>query len=220
MSRLSLLTDLIKDSLAAESYDTHSLKILFKEYFYCVRNSLPTKNEQRGVISLPLKCTISSFNENDYEVGTKREGIEIYAHHWGCFHTNFYVKATTELDIIIRVNQKTNGRTLSLSGFQKRRVLDANRLKEDIRGKDIKYVISEIEDELIKNLKHFKEEWTYYTRVFENLDKIEIKQHINNDESCEISIEDATLADFLLFKDDLDYINNFVENPSYSAFRM
>jgi hypothetical protein len=199
----------IDERIKGEVYDLYSLKALFLEFFKEVENRFDMEKYDRRCMSIPLIWKRSTFNENDYKV-SKREDlqIEIDASHWGYFITNFYVNNRIDLDLLCIKDKKTGKKRLFLGGFQKRFVLDSDRLNDD--GSE-KYE----EIKCAEDLYRYKEEWTYYSRVFENQEKTELKEHIDNDDSCSMYIEDATLSDFLLFKDFLEHICLNIENGNY-----
>lgn len=180
MSKLTYLRNLIKDTISSKNYDSFNLKQLFIEFFSCVEKTaiLP------WTYNAHLLLQNSVFNETDYLIGREREEVPIYGQHWGYFFDEFKVIVRTELDVLIRQDEKTRLPKLVLSGFQKRM----------IRDKSDRY------------------NWSYYTRIFENLEKTELKEEINYDDTCEINIYQATLADFLLYKDLLEEICNKIES--------
>lgn len=181
---------LIEETMKHDNYDIHNLKSLFESFFHSIRNSYwGDKNSSASINVYMRENPIdSAFNETDYRVATEREDLKqrIYADHWGWFITNFKVRARLDLDILFRKDDKGDT-TLTLSGFQKRMVRD----KEETGAS-----------------------WTYYSHVFENHEKTEVMHQIDNDETCEVTIEEATLSDFLLFKDKLAQICDSVDRLS------
>ncbi len=214
MSRLTFLATILKETLNQEYYDLHEVKYLWRSFFCEVRSCSNLGNLDKVAINIPTFYKESSFTDLDYKVskrsdfGIEHNGID----DWKDYFNDYFVDCRITLDVLIYKNTETKDQSLFLSGFQKRFVRDSIRKKEIIKKEPFDFLIeNHTLDKFIEELKKYRHEWTFYAHVFENQDKREIHQHIDNDESCEIEYKQATLADFMLFKDHIDTIVRFFE---------